>query len=235
MLIHTQVFGVVVAGHDTTSTTMSWGVKFLADRPRIQTKLREALRAGFADATADGRSPTIKEITSTKIHYLDATMEEILRCGGATPFVTREATCDTELLGHFVPKGTNVMCLTRGPSMLQPAFEVDDSRRSRSSQAAKARAWNNEDIGEFKPERWLVAGEFDQQAGPALAFGLGTRGCFGRKLAYLELRILVTLIVWNFELLPCPEELSGYAAKEGLTYRPKDCYVRLRVLGKTQV
>lgn len=165
-------------------------------------------------------------------------MEEILRCGGATPLVDRQATCDTELLGHHIPKGTIVMCLSRGPSMLKPAFEVDDSKRSKTSQAAKARAWDDEDIGQFKPERWLAGGsdaapgEFDQQAGPSLSFGLGLRGCFGRKLAYLELRILVTLIVWNFELLPCPEELSGYGAKEGLTYKPKDCYVRLRALGK---
>ncbi|KAK7711053.1 hypothetical protein SLS63_012755 [Diaporthe eres] len=233
-----EVFGVVVAGHDTTSTTISWGVKLLADDPRTQTKLREALRAGFSDAAAEGRSPTIKEITSAKIPYLDATMEEILRCGGATPLVDRQATCDTELLGHHIPKGTVVMCLSRGPSMLKPAFEVDDSKRSKTSQAAKARAWDDEDIGQFKPERWLAGGtdaapgEFDQQAGPSLSFGLGLRGCFGRKLAYLELRILVTLIVWNFELLPCPEELSGYGAKEGLTYKPKDCYVRLRALGK---
>ncbi|KAF6811908.1 cytochrome p450 monooxygenase [Colletotrichum plurivorum] len=234
-----EVFGVVVAGHDTTSTTMCWGVKLLADNPQAQTKLREALRTGFADALAEGRSPTIREITSTKIPYLDATMEEILRCGGATPLVDREATCDTELLGHRIPKGTVVMCLSRGPSMLQPGFEVADSKRSKSSLMAKARAWDDEDIGRFAPERWLVTGsdggaeaEFDQQAGPSLAFGLGTRGCFGRRLAYLELRILVTLIVWNFELLACPKELSGYGAREGLTYKPKDCYVRLRALAK---
>ncbi|KAF9877077.1 hypothetical protein CkaCkLH20_05343 [Colletotrichum karsti] len=231
-----EVFGVVVAGHDTTSTTMSWGVKLLADNPSAQTKLREALRAGFADAAAEGRAPTIKEITNTKIHYLDAAMEEILRCGGAAPLLDREALCDTELLGHHIPKGTVVMCLGRGPSMMKPAIPVDDSKRSKSSIAAKARVWEDEDIGQFKPERWLAGDaekdsyEFDQQAGPQLAFGLGTRGCFGRRLAYLELRIIVTLIVWNFELLPCPEKLSGYGAKEGLTYKPKDCYVRLRAV-----
>ncbi|KAL0943556.1 cytochrome p450 [Colletotrichum truncatum] len=233
-----EVFGVVVAGHDTTSTTMCWGVKLLADNPRVQTKLREELRAGFADAAAEGRSPTIHEITSTKIHYLDAAMEEILRCGGAAALIDREATCDTELLGHHIPKGTVVMLLGRGPSMMKPAFDVDESKRSKSSLAAKARVWDDDDISEFKPERWFIGNEgeasyeFDQQAGPQLAFGLGTRGCFGRRLAYLELRILVTLIAWNFELLPCPKELSGYGAKEGLTYKPKDCYVRLRAAEK---
>ncbi|GKT58396.1 cytochrome P450 [Colletotrichum tofieldiae] len=234
-----EVFGVVVAGHDTTSTTMCWGVKLLADNPQTQTTLRDALRSAFSDARAENRSPTVKEISGTKIPYLDAAMEEILRCGGATSMVDREALCDTELLGHRIPKGTVVMCLSRGPSVLKPALAVDEATRSKSSQSAKGRAWDDADIGQFKPERWLVgaagstggAAEFDQQAGPQLAFGLGTRGCFGRRLAYLELRIILTLIVWNFEMLPCPEELSGYGAREGLTYKPKDCYVRLSALG----
>ncbi|TDZ40087.1 Cytochrome P450 monooxygenase TRI13 [Colletotrichum spinosum] len=235
-----EVFGVVVAGHDTTSTTMCWGVKLLADNPEIQTRLREALRNGLPGAAAEQRTPTIREMADARIPYLDATMEEILRCGGAAPLVDREATCDTELLGHRVPRGTVVMCLSRGPSVLRPALPVDESKRSGSSLAAKARVWDDEDIGRFKPERWLVGnggtageddGEFDQQAGPSLAFGLGTRGCFGRRLAYLELRLLVTLIAWSFELLPCPEELSGYGGREGLTYKPRDCYVRLKALG----
>ncbi|GKT41028.1 cytochrome P450 monooxygenase TRI13 [Colletotrichum spaethianum] len=234
-----EVFGVVVAGHDTTSTTMCWGVKLLADNPQTQTTLRDALRSAFSDALAENRSPSVDEISGTKIPYLDAAMEEILRCGGAAPMVDREAVCDTELLGHHIPKGTVVLCLNKGPSMMKPALAVDEAKRSKSSQSAKARAWDDADIGQFKPERWLVepagstdgAVEFDQQAGPQLAFGLGTRGCFGRRLAYLELRIILTLIVWNFELLPCPKALSGYGAREGLTYKPKDCYVRLSALG----
>ncbi|KAK1981893.1 cytochrome P450 [Colletotrichum cereale] len=232
-----EVFGVVVAGHDTTSTTMCWGVKLLADHPGTQTALRSALRSALPEAFAENRSPTVREISGTRIPYLDAAMEEILRCGGAAPLVDREALCDTELLGHRIPKGTVVLCLSRGPSMLRPALPVDEAARSESSRAAKGRAWDDADVARFRPERWLVepAGsapaDFDQQAGPQLAFGLGTRGCFGRRLAYLELRIILTLIVWNFELLPCPEELSGYGAREGLTYKPKDCYVRLSALG----
>ncbi|KAK2025769.1 cytochrome P450 [Colletotrichum zoysiae] len=238
-----EVFGVVVAGHDTTSTTVCWGVKLLADHPAAQTALRSALRSAFPDALADGRSPTVREISGARIPRLDAAMEEVLRCGGAAPLVDREALRDTEVLGHRVPRGTVVICLNRGPSMLRPALPVDEAARSESSRAAagagaKVRAWDDADIAQFRPERWLVAGsaagadvEFDPQAGPQLAFGLGPRGCFGRRLAYLELRIILTLIVWNFELLPCPEELSGYGAREGLTYKPKDCYVRLSALG----
>jgi cytochrome P450 len=55
-------------------------------------------------------------------------------------------------------------------------------------------------MSNFSPERWLVNDEttgiwvYDATAGPVFPFGLGMRGCFGRKLAYYELRIVITLI-----------------------------------------
>ncbi|KAK1699850.1 cytochrome P450 [Colletotrichum godetiae] len=230
-----EIYGLIIAGHDTTSSTLGWGVKLLGDNTDSQSKLREVLKSAFAGAVAENRNPTIKEIIGTKIPYLDAVVEEIVRHGSAAVLLDREAVCDTELFGYRIPKGTVILSPARGQSILKPSIPVDESRRSKSSQNAKARAWDDADITQFKPERWLVdpndaSPEFDQQAGPQLAFGFGTRGCYGRRLAYLEMRIIVTMIVWNFQLLPCPKELSSYAPKEGFTYKPKDCYVRLQAL-----
>lgn len=235
-LILKQIFGFIVAGNDTTSTTLSWGIKYLADNPGAQTKLRNAIEASFATANSEGRSPTIQEITGTHIPYLDATIEETLRCAASVPVVDRQAVVDTELLGYHIPKGTVVTCLVTGPSMTSPAFEIDEARRSDSSRAGKAerrdRAWDPDDMALFKPERWLVAGErgdeFDAAAGPQLAFGLGTRQCYGKRLAHLEMRILTVMIVWRFELLRCAPAYSGYKPVLMMTNRPKDCYVRLR-------
>jgi cytochrome P450 len=54
-------------------------------------------------------------------------------------------------------------------------------------------------MGEFKPERWLVEEigmiVFDAAAVPMLTFGLGPRGCFGWRMAYLELQLLLVLLV----------------------------------------
>ncbi|KAH6645266.1 cytochrome P450 [Truncatella angustata] len=235
-----ETFGFVIAGHETTSTTVLWALKILADNPQPQTKLRRLLQAAHSGAWNEERNPTIDEITGAGIPYLDAVMEEILRCGGTVPAVDREALCDTEVLGYHIPKGTQVIMSGMGPSMLAPGFDVEEGKRSETCQTAKAdgrfKAWRAEDIGKFNPERWLVPlsgveeeeQQFNSEAGPQLAFGLGTRGCYGKKLAYLELRILVTMIVWNFELLRCPEDLSSYAAIAGITSKPRKCFVRLR-------
>ncbi|ROW13216.1 hypothetical protein VPNG_04881 [Cytospora leucostoma] len=230
--IMVEVFGFIVAGHDTTSNTLCWGVKFLAEHQEVQQRLRNDLQAAFSAAREEGRLPTADEITKTNLPYLEATMEEILRVGNTVPILDRDATQDTTLLGYPVPKGTHMFFLNTGPSMLTPAFELDESKRSPHSREAKTRAWPNEDIGKFKPERWLTVENgrevFDSQAGPTLPFGTGLRGCFGKRLAYLELRLLLTLVVWNFEFLQCPADLAGYDAIDGVVHGPKKCFVRLR-------
>ncbi|GKT72927.1 cytochrome P450 [Colletotrichum tofieldiae] len=174
----------------------------------------------------------------TKIPYLDAVIDEMLRLGHTAPAIDRQCTQDTMILGHHIPAGTQVFPPNVGPSFTSLPLEIDKNLRHETSQlAAKergARSWPLEDMDVFRPERWLVqdgekGGEsYDSTAGPTIPFGLGTRGCFGRKLAYLELRLLVSLIVWNLELLPCPKELSTFEYIEGTTCRPRQCYVTLR-------
>jgi cytochrome P450 len=234
---------LVIAGHDTTATTALWGLKLLTDNPSAQTRLRKALHAAYPDALSQDRAPSAQEIISTPIPYMDATLEEILRVGCPGGVVVRDATEDTIVLGHHIPKGTHVHLFLGSHGIREPAFKIDESLRSPTAQQAGKdgkglRTWDDADVGAFKPERWLVpatnatpdahAGavldggrksnaeltdddyadnarwEYDSAAGPNIPFGLGQRGCFGRRLAYLSERLLFTLIIWHFELLKCP-------------------------------
>lgn len=232
-----QVFVVVVAGHDTTSTTIAWGIKLLADNQDAQTTLRAALQAAHPAAFAEKRTPTAAEIMqATSLPYLEAVIEEIVRLSGTSDAIQRVTTMDTQVLGRHIPKGTEIWMLGLGPSMLEPSYKIDDSRRSASSKKVGAegrvRAWDEStDMAAFAPERWLKSENgkqvFDALSGPTLTFGLGTRGCYGRRLAYIEMRLIFTLVVWGFELLPCPPELSGYEAITGVTRKPRKAYVRL--------
>ncbi|KAM5352749.1 hypothetical protein ACJ41O_005471 [Fusarium nematophilum] len=232
-----EVFVVIVAGHDTTSTTIVWGIKFLADNQDAQRKLRGALQAAHPDAFAEKRTPTAAEIMqTTPVPYLEAAIEEIVRLAGTSDAVQRVATMDTEVLGRPIPKGTQLWLLGMGPSMLEPSFKIDDNLRSDSSRKVGAegrvRAWDEStDMAAFAPERWLQTENgkevFDSLSGPVLTFGLGTRGCYGRRLAYVEMRLIFTLMIWNYQLLTCPPELSGYEAINGVTRKPQKAYVRL--------
>ncbi|KAJ5519301.1 Cytochrome P450 [Penicillium expansum] len=232
--IFDELFGLLIAGYDTTSTAITWGLKFLSDHQKIQKKLREALRSGFPAAIAECRKPTAEEISKAHIPYLDATQQEIIRKSITVPLVTRTAMVDTVILGHHIPKGTNVFLLGNGPDFIEPPIsEVPEERRSKTCQEAKGSigSWDPADSNLFIPERWITnengKESFDSTSGPLLTFGLGPRGCFGRRMAYLELKIVLVLLLWNFELKIAPENLSSYQAEDNLTHQPRQCYLRL--------
>jgi cytochrome P450 len=159
-------------------------------------------------------------------------VEEILRCSITEALAVRTAVVDVQVLGHHIPKGTEVFLMGNGPSIFSPEFHIDDMLRTKSGLESKDKVgtWHHGDMGTFNPDRWLMdqAGSkiFNRSAGPLLTFGLGERGCYGRKMAYVELKLLLTMIVWNFELHQCPRELSGYAASDKMTHVPQQCYIR---------
>jgi cytochrome P450 len=185
--IRDELFGFIQAGHETSSTTLCWAVKYLTKYQKAQRTLRSALKLAHKRAAEAGELPTAQEIVKAKVPYLDAFIEENHRCGNTVPAIVRVSTRDTVVLGHQIPKGTDVFMMTNGPSFQTREFAVDEPMRSKSSQDSKDRygVWNASDIEEFVPERWLVKDgmgslRFDPHAGPALPFGTGLRGCFGR-------------------------------------------------------
>jgi len=182
---HVQMLAYVVAGHDTTSSTLSWGLMYLADHPQSQDKLRYHLAHAFSQTVAEQRQPTVQEIITSNAPYVDAVIEEILRVSVVLPMISREALVDTTILGYPIPMGTLVMCLSNGPSFFSRGIAVDESLRTKES--AKVAGWDVESMDTFRPERWLEDdGSFNPRKGPMNSFGGGPRGCFGKRLAYMR-------------------------------------------------
>jgi cytochrome P450 len=228
--------GFIIGGHDTTSATLTWTVKHIAFAREAQATLRTHLQAAYPVAMAEKRNPTVDEIIKVQIPYLDAVIEEMSRTAQLFNGSIRTATVDTTLLGYHIPKGTEVFMMQNGPGYMSPPIPVDDSKRSESSINAKnlVGQWtpDEQDMKAFRPERWLTRGangkdEFDSQAGPHLAFGLGPRGCYGRRLAYLQMRIVLVMMIWNFEFKETPAAVSSWAAANRLARHPQQCYVQL--------
>ncbi|RYP71942.1 hypothetical protein DL771_004545 [Monosporascus sp. 5C6A] len=149
----------------------------------------------------------------------------------------RIATTDTEILGHKIPAGTEIAGLAAVRWLPVP---VPEEYRSASSRAALEKSggkdWvhqpSAQDLDKFVPERWLKIDEmgneiFNSGSLPQNSFGGGTRGCFGRRLAMMELRIMTTLTVMSFKFLPVPPELNSFQVKEELLRSPHQCFVKL--------
>lgn len=238
-----ELFGMLIGGFDTTATTLKWAVKLLAGDARVQGKLRRVLRDAFP--TNKNTPPTAAQLVAARLPYLDAVVEELMRCSGTASGAVRTATRDAQLLGHRIPAGAEVFLMSNGPGYMTPGAvngRIPEAARSASSREHKARAlpdWDPRDIGAFRPERWIrTAGDggeaFDARAGPSMQFGQGIRGCFGKKMVYLQFRIVIALLVWTFELLPVPEKLRGFEATESLARSPVKCYLRLKRVTEDQ-
>lgn len=235
------MFGYIVGGHDTVATTLAWWTKLMARFQLSQTHLRDALYAVHKEPLSEGRLPTASEITRAEIPYLEAIIEETHRYVHIVPGVFRQSKVDTQILGYPIPKGTNVVFVTSAASFMEPAFTIDEEKRAETARQAKNRygVWNPSSIGEYLPERWLKLEKskengktvereaFDPCAGPQLAFGAGPRSCFGRKLAYLELRIAITMLIWSFNFLLLGEELNSFEVFDTFALQPAKCYVKL--------
>lgn len=207
-----------------------WILKYLSDYPAVQTRLRDEVQSVLSEAYREGRLPTASEINASlkKLPYLRAVIEEMLRLRQAMA-IPRDATCDTELLGCRIPKGTPVFFICQGPD--PSTLKTVDGKpvyypREYPGKGAK-------DLRVFDPERWLVKDasgeiEFDGTTYPQLAFGGGVRACWGRKVADLEMQIVTTLLVWKFDFLSIPKQIATHEATYDITYRAVHGYVNLR-------
>ncbi|CAG9945149.1 unnamed protein product [Clonostachys rosea f. rosea IK726] len=230
-----EMFTMLVGGHDSTSSALTWFVKFMEAYPVAQTELRAKLREAFPGPEL----PSAQEILVTNVPYLDAACEEGFRLAGVTKANLRQAVVDTQILGCPIPKGTEIFMNFHINHTPAPA---DETKRTAGAKAAVAKNGNGfesragRDLGNFEPRRWLVQDEttgketFNPTALPSLAFGGGYRGCTGRKLAYMEFRIVVTLIILSFEFLELPEELKTFSCKERIFRRPNTPHAKLKIM-----
>jgi cytochrome P450 len=206
---------------------MVWVLKFLSENPTVQEKLRNELKLQLSIATQESRLPTAEEFMNAELPYLNAVIEETLRLRAAM-LVPRDAVCDTQLLGCMIPKGTVVLLVCQGPEMAveppSPFFQEQKKLRNMPG---------NPDLEVFDPERWLIKDKngkisFDCTRNPQLAFGIGVRACWGRKLALLEMRMMAAMVTLRFDIMGVPPSLSGHGGIYDISFKPLQGYVRLQ-------
>ena len=163
---------LLVAGVDTTATAMQWCLYLLAKNPEKQDKLyrevHSVLKGGILSSDQLSGMP-----------YLKACIKETMRIYPLA-FHQRILGEDVELGGFHIPAGTSVMTMHYAMCQDQELFE---------------------NPSEFKPERWLRSPEQTSKAIKPfsfLPFGYGKRMCVGRRIADLEMYLLLARIIQNF-------------------------------------
>lgn len=85
--LHDELLTLLIAGHETTATALSWAIERLVRHPDKLARLTESIAAGETE-------------------YVDAVIRETLRLRPVLPFAVRELMEDTVVGGWSYPAGT---------------------------------------------------------------------------------------------------------------------------------
>jgi len=172
-----NVFTMLLAGEDTTATSLSWMVYLMSRNPHTLQRARQevdTLLGDLEDWTADDLG---------KLDYLEACIHESMRIKPVGPFNVVQALKDTVVGDVQIRAGTSVVMVMRHDTLSDNIFP----------QAQR-----------FMPERWLD--EVTQLAPHhakrvSMPFGAGPRICPGRYLALLEIKLVVAMLLQHFDVV----------------------------------
>nr|QWK52273.1 cytochrome P450 715A1-2 [Isatis tinctoria] len=166
------------AGVETTALALTWALMLIAIHPEWQDTLRDEIRQVIGDS----------EIEYSKLAGLKKmswVMNEVLRLYPSAPNAQRQARRDINVNGQVIPNGTNIWI-----DVVAMHHDIE--------------LWGD-DVHEFKPERFDgdLHGGCKNKMG-FMPFGFGGRMCIGRNLAFMEYKILFSLILSRFEISVSP-------------------------------
>uniref|UniRef100_A0A146SNF1 Cytochrome P450 family 17 polypeptide 2 n=1 Tax=Fundulus heteroclitus TaxID=8078 RepID=A0A146SNF1_FUNHE len=176
--VYGSIAELLLAGVDTTSNTLTWALYQLSRNPDIQDRLYEEV----STLVPADRIPSAAEVT--RMPFLRAVIKETLRMYPVVPMNSRIISEKPFSVGGYqFPKKTAFTFCHYAISHDESVFP--DSFR-------------------FKPERWLRDGRPRPNPFGSIPFGYGVRGCVGRRIAELEMYLVLFRLIQRFEVKPDP-------------------------------
>ncbi|CAD7015077.1 unnamed protein product [Ceratitis capitata] len=193
---------MLFSGLDTTSSTVVTALYYLAKNQDKQDVLREELRTILPHPKSPLNVQNIKNLP-----YLRACIKESMRITPIVSGTLRQTGRDLVLSGYKVPKGTGV--------------------HMRNMELCNTEAFFPR-CNEYLPERWLKlpknlpsAVEETKSQNPFvyLPFGFGPRTCIGKRLADLEMEVLLARLLRKYKI-SWTDEQRGLQYKSLLMLAP---------------
>ncbi|TNY21015.1 putative cytochrome P450 [Rhodotorula diobovata] len=198
-----QLTTMLIAGHETTSTALTWTLWMLAKAPAVQAKLRREIREAGAQAKSEGVDEDLESRVLDSLPYLDAVTRECIRLEPPVTSTIRQAAHD-----DFIPLSKPV------PSASDPSRTISSIRVKRGQfvfvpirAVGLSKDVFGDDAEEFRPERWIESEDGSGKkieggvglTGSNLSFLAGPMGCIGYKFAILEFKAILSVLIDEFD------------------------------------
>ncbi|KAF1810537.1 cytochrome P450 [Eremomyces bilateralis CBS 781.70] len=197
---------LIVAGSETTATLLTGCFYYLLKTPRAYRRLVEEIRGTFKEEKEIGYDRV------NKCRYLLAVLDEALRIYPPVPTSMQRVVpgAGDYIEGQWVPGGTLVS--------VAPWAAYHSDRNFR-------------DPDDFVPERFLGDEKYkDDRFDVLQPFSYGPRNCIGQNLAYLEMKLILARMIWNFDLTLLPESELWNQQKVYFLWMKPPLYVKLSLV-----
>jgi cytochrome P450 len=172
-----QVMTLLFAGHDTTTSTVSFLFYELARNPTALERLLDE-----SDRVLGGRPPTAADL-AMGMPELDMALDETLRLYPPAWVGPRRSMNAFEFGGHRIPAGVPVDYCSWASHRLPDVFDEPEA---------------------FRPQRFAPGEREKIPKGAYVPFGGGSRTCIGMRFGQLEVKAIATMILQRFTLVPVP-------------------------------
>uniref|UniRef100_A0A2M4AQ83 Putative cytochrome n=1 Tax=Anopheles triannulatus TaxID=58253 RepID=A0A2M4AQ83_9DIPT len=193
--IREEVDTFMFAGHDTTTSCISFACYHLSRNPAIQQKVYEEIQEIVGP---DAARIELTNSTLQDLRYLDLVIKETLRMNPSVPIFGRRSAGDMIIDGVPVPKGmqfdVHIYAMHNDPELYPEPERFDPERFSEEAQAARP------------PYSYIP-------------FSVGARNCIGQRYAMLEIKTMLVKVLANYKLLPC-EDKNRFLIKTDMTLKP---------------
>jgi cytochrome P450 len=175
--VRDQVMTLMFAGHDTSTSTLTFMLHELARHPDVVAKLREE-----QDRVLGGEAPDIDRL-EREMPYLDMVLDEVLRLYPPAWIGPRRAVRDFEFNGHRVTRGAYVNYCSWASHRLPEVFPEPEA---------------------FIPERFSRERKAALPRGAYVPFGGGRRICIGKRFGQIEVKLVATMLLQQLRLDAMP-------------------------------
>ncbi|XP_078521131.1 cytochrome P450 3A21-like [Lissotriton helveticus] len=176
--IMAQAMIFILAGYETTSTTLSFLSYNLATHPDVQRKLQQEI-----DTLLPNKAPPTYDALM-QMEYLEMAINETLRMYPSAGRLERVCKKTVEVNGVTIPKGV-VVLIPLYPLHRDPEY------------------WPEPD--KFNPDRFSKENKDTQEPYTFLPFGSGPRNCIGMRFALLNVKVGIVSLLQNFSFQICKE------------------------------
>jgi cytochrome P450 len=185
---------MMVAGHETTATTLSWVWALLHQHPEVEAKVHAEV-----DSVLAGRTPGLEDLP--RLPYVRMVVDEALRLYPPVYVLSRKVLKDDELCGFRIRGGASVDISPYATHRLPELWEEPE---------------------QFRPERFAPEQAAGRPRFAYFPFIAGPRQCIGNAFALMEAQLIIACVSQRFRprmvpgYTPTPEPLVTLRPVGGL-------------------